>query len=319
MNIVVTGATGFIGAHLCAALSDTHHAVTMVSRSAQIDATKNMRIFPNIDLEKHVDYDTILKDCDVVIHLAGRVHFLNDPDNDSESAYISANTTATLNLARAAVACGVKRFIFLSSIKVNGESTALNKPFTPESIPHPSDGYGRSKLNAEIGLLHIAQSSALEVVVIRPPLVYGPGVRANFLELMRLVHKQIPLPLGSVNNKRSLVGIDNLLSLIVTCLDHPVAPNQVFFVSDNADMSTPELIRLIAQAQGRRARLFPFPQILLHIGAKLFRREHLYLRLCDSLQVDISKTMNLLQWRPIATPSAMLAKTVESADLKSRD
>jgi UDP-glucose 4-epimerase len=319
MNIVITGATGFIGSQLCATLSDTHHSVTMVSRSAQTDTTKNARIFSNIDLQKQVDYDTILKDCDVVIHLAGRVHILNDPANDSEFAYISANTTATLNLARAAVACGVKRFIFLSSVKVNGESTALNEPFTPESVPHPQDAYGRSKLNAEIGLLHIAQSSALEVVIIRPPLVYGPGVRANFLELMKLVHKQIPLPLGSVNNKRCLVGIDNLVSLLVTCLDHPAAPNQVFFVSDNADLSTPDLIRLISQAQGRRARLFPFPQIWLHLGAKLFRREHLYLRLCGSLQVDISKTVNLLGWTPVATPQTTLAKTVAYAGLNSRD
>lgn len=319
MNIVVTGATGFIGEHLCFALAGTHHVVTMISRSAQTETNPSMRLFSNIDLQQQVDYDTILKDCDVVIHLAGRVHNFNDLDNDSEFAYISANTTATLNLARAAVACGVKRFIFLSSVKVNGESTKLNEPFSPESEPHPQDAYGRSKLNAEIGLLHIAHSSALEVVIIRPPLVYGPGVRANFLELMKLVHKQIPLPFGSVNNKRSLVGIDNLVGLIVTCLDHPAAPNQVFFVSDNADLSTPELIRLIAQAQGRRSRLFSFPQIFLHIGAILFRREHLYLRLCGSLQVDISKTVNLLDWTPVATPKEMLAKTVEYAGLNSHD
>lgn len=319
MNIVVTGATGFIGKHLCAALADTQHAVTMVSRSAPTETNPNMRLVSNINLQKQVDYETILKDCDVVVHLAGRVHIINDPDHDPESAYISANTTATLNLARAAVASGVKRFIFMSSTKANGESTVLNEPFRPESTPHPMDAYGRSKLEAEIGLLQLAQSSPLEVVIIRPPLVYGPGVRANFLELMKLVHKQIPLPLGSVNNKRSLVGIDNLVSLIVTCADHPAAPNHVFLVSDNVDVSTPELVRLIAQAQGRRARLFPFPQILLHLGAKLLRREHLYLRLCGSLQVDISKTMNLLQWRPTASPTAMLADTVKHAGLNSRD
>lgn len=301
MNIVVTGATGFIGSHLCNALSSTNHVVSAVSRPA------------------YVDLGSSLKNCDVIIHLAGRVHILNDPDGDSESAYTSANTTATLDLARAAVTHGVKRFIFLSSVKVNGESTSPNMPFTPESDPHPSDAYGRSKLAAENGLLQIAKSSALEVVIIRPPLVYGPGVRANFLELMKLVRRQIPLPLGSVKNKRSFVGIDNLVSLIATCLDHPAAANQVFLVSDNADLSTPDLIRLIAQAQGRRTRLFPFPQGLLHLGARILRREQAYLRLCGSLQVDISKTVNLLGWTPVATPQEILTRAVNYAGSGSRD
>lgn len=319
MNIVVTGATGFIGSHLCAALSDKQHSVTIVSRSAQVGANQHSRTPVQIDLQQHVDYDTLLKGCDVVIHLAGRVHVLNDLGSDLGSAYVSANTTATLNLARAAAARGVKRFIFLSSVKVNGESTALGKPFTPESTPHPTDAYGQSKLDAELGLFDIAESSALEVVIIRPPLVYGPGVGANFLELMKLVHKQIPLPLGAVKNKRSFVGIDNLVSLIVTCLDHPAAPNRVFLVSDNADLSTPDLIRHIAHAQERQPRLFPFPQTLLRLGAKLFHREHLYMRLCGSLQVDITTTMNLLGWRPVATLESMLAQTVAYAGLSSRD
>jgi UDP-glucose 4-epimerase len=319
MNIVVTGATGFVGGHLCTALSETQHVVTMASRSAQTDGDQTKQTSVKIDLEQLVDYDTLLKDCDVVIHLAGRVHIVGDRDRDSESAYISANTIATLNLARAAVAHGVKRFIFLSSIKVNGESTIIDKPFTPNSTPHPADGYGQSKLDAELGLFQIAESSALEVVIIRPPLIYGPGVRANFLELMNLVHKQIPLPLGSVKNKRSFVGIDNLVSLIVTCLDHPAASNHIFFVSDNADMSTPDLIRHIADAQGRRSRLFLFPPALLSLGAKLLHREHLYLRLCESLQVDILTTISLLGWKPVATPESMLAKTVKYAGLNSRD
>lgn len=300
MNIVVTGATGFIGSHLCAALTSTNHVVSTISHSAS------------------PDYGMTLGNCDVIIHLAGRVHVLNDPDGDSESGYISANVTATLDLARAAVANGVKRFIFLSSIKVNGESTPLQAPFKPESASHPIDAYGRSKMAAENGLLEIANSSGLEVVIIRPPLVYGPGVRANFLELMKLVHRKIPLPLGSVRNRRSFVAVDNLVSLIVTCLDHHAAVNQVFLVSDNADLSTPDLIRLIAQAQGRSPRLFPFPRKLLHLGARILRREHLYLRLCDSLQVDISKTVNLLGWNPVTTAQEMLAKTVDYAESNSR-
>ncbi|MEO8364265.1 MAG: SDR family oxidoreductase [Ilumatobacteraceae bacterium] len=319
MNIVVTGATGFIGRHLCSALADTQHQVTIVSRTVPTQFSPNVRIIPNIDLEQQVDYESLLKDCEVIIHLAGRVHVQGDPENDPESAYHSANTAATLNLACAAVANGVKRFVFLSSIKVNGESTPLDAPFTPESTPHPVDAYGKSKLEAENGLFQLTRSSALEVVVIRPPLVYGPGVRANFLQLLNLVHKQIPLPLRSVHNKRSLVGVDNLVNLIVTCVDHPAAPNNVFLVSDNADISTPELVRLIAQAEGRRARLFPCPQFLLWIGAKVLRREDQYLRLCGPLRVDISKTMDLLQWRPTATPTEILARTVKYAGLDSRD
>lgn len=319
MNIVVTGATGFIGTHLCAALSRTSHTMTKVSRSTQTGTDQYPRTVVQIDLQQQVDYDTLLKDCEVVIHLAGRAHILHDSDSDSESAYTSANTTATLNLARAAAAHGVKRFIFLSSIKVNGESTPLDTPFTPESTPHPTDAYGRSKLDAERGLFDIARSSALGVVVIRPPLIYGPGVRANFLELMKLVHKQLPLPLGSLNNKRSFVGIDNLVNLIMTCLDHPAAPGHVFLVSDNADLSTPDLIRHIAHAQGRHLRLFPFPQALLYRGAKILRREHLYRRLCDSLQVDISATMDLLGWKPVASPELGIAQTVQYARLGSHD
>lgn len=319
MNIVVTGATGFIGRHLCAALANTQHQVAIVSRSVLTDLAPNVRTLSNVDLEEQVDYETILKDCEVVIHLAGRVHVQGDPENDPESAYHSANATATLNLARAAVANSVKRFVILSSIKVNGESTPLDAPFTPESTPHPVDAYSKSKLEAENGLFQLARSSSLEVVVIRPPLVYGPGVRANFLQLLKLVHKQLPLPLRSVHNKRSLVGVDNLVNLIVTCIDHPAAPNQIFFASDNADISTPDLVRLIAKAQGRSARLFPCPPFLLRMGAKVLRREDQYLRLCGSLRVDISKTMDVLQWRPIATPTEILARTVEYAGLDSRD
>ncbi|MFA5775178.1 MAG: SDR family oxidoreductase [Ilumatobacteraceae bacterium] len=319
MNIVVTGATGFIGRHLCAALANTQHQVTIVSRSVPTEFGPNVRTIPNIDLEQQVDYATLFKDCEVVIHLAGRVHVQGDPENDPESAYISANSTATLNLAHAAIANGVKRFIFLSSIKVNGESTSLDAPFTPESTPHPIDSYGKSKLEAENGLFQLARSSALEVVVIRPPLVYGPGVRANFLQLLKLVHKQLPLPLRSVHNKRSLVGVDNLVNLILTCINHPAAPNNVFFASDNADISTPDLIRFIAEAEGRRARLFPFPPFLLRMGAKVLRREDQYLRLCGSLRVDISKTMDVLQWRPIATPTEILARTATYAGLGSHD
>lgn len=319
MNILVTGASGFIGGHLCDALSNTQHTVTMVSRSPRSDADRRSQRLVLVDLQDQVDYDELLKDCDAIVHLAGRVHNIHNQGSDSKSAYTSANTTATLNLARAASTRGVKRFIFVSSVKVNGESTKNDEPFTPGSVPHPTDEYSQSKLDAELGLFEISKSSHLEVAIIRAPLVYGPGVRANFLELMKLVHRRVPLPLGSVENKRSLVGIDNLISLIMTCLDHPAAPDHVFFVSDNLDLSTPDLIRHIARAQGLRPRLVPFPPALLRLGAKLIHREHLYMRLCGSLQVDISSTMKLLGWNPIATPESILARTIEYAGFQSHD
>jgi len=309
MNIVITGASGFIGGHLCLALAQTSHLVTAVSREPFTHGTRPRQTDVRADLESQVDYEILLQGCDVIVHLAGLAHQGLDSVNDS--AYKSANETATLNLARAAVRLGVKRFVFISSIKVNGESTPMSNPFTASSVPEPLDAYGASKLAAELGLLSIANTSTFEVTIIRPTLVYGPGVRANFSELMSIVNRQIPLPLSQVRNMRSLLGVGNLVSLIAKCLDHPGASNQTFLVSDNSDLSTPDLIRQIAKAQGRRAYLFPVPMIALRLGAKILRKEHLLSRLCDSLQVDISSTMERLGWTPPFSTGEGIVQTVD--------
>ena len=311
MNIVVTGASGFIGGHLCSALAQTTHLVTAVSREPFNYDERPRQTDVCADLESQVDYEEILQGCDVIVHLAGLAHQGINSVNDS--AYKSANETATLNLARAAVRLGIKRFVFISSIKVNGESTPKGKPFTATSVPKPVDSYGRSKLAAELGLISIANSSSIEVTIIRPTLVYGPGVRANFSELMSIVNRRIPLPLGRIKNKRSLLGVGNLVSLISKCLDHPRAGNQTFLVSDNSDLSTPQLIREIAKAQGHHPYLFPVPMIALRLGAKILRKEHLFSRLCDSLQVDISSTIEILGWTPPLTTADEVLRTVEHA------
>jgi len=311
MNIVVTGASGFIGGHLCSALANTNHFVTAVSRNPLTHAYRPRQTDVVADLESRVDYETLLQGCDVVVHLAGLAH--QGFDSVDDSAYKSANETATLNLARAAARDGVKRFVFISSIKVNGESTPKGNPFTASSTPRPVDAYGSSKLAAEIGLMSIANATSIEVTIIRPTLVYGPGVRANFSELMSIVNKQIPMPFSRVRNKRSLVGVGNLVSLITKCLDHPGASNQTLLVSDNSDLSTPQLIREIAKAQERRAYLFPVPVIMLRLGAKILRKEHLLNRLCDSLQVDISSTIEKLGWTPPFTTADGILETVVHA------
>ncbi len=311
MNIVVTGASGFIGGHLCSALAQTNHFVTAVSRKPFSHGARPRQTEVRADLESQVDYEKLLQGSDVVVHLAGLAH--QGIASVDDSAYKSANETATLNLARAAARHGVKRFVFISSIKVNGESTPKGNPFTASSTPRPVDAYGSSKLAAEIGLMSIANKTSIGVTIIRPTLVYGPGVRANFSELMSIVNRQIPMPFSRVKNKRSLVGVGNLVSLITKCLDHPGAANQTFLVSDNSDLSTPQLIREIAKAQGHHPYLFPVPVIMLRLGAKILRKEHLLNRLCDSLQVDISSTIEKLGWTPPFTTANGILQTVVHA------
>jgi nucleoside-diphosphate-sugar epimerase len=223
---------------------------------------------------------------------------MKDSSGDPLAECRRVNVAGTLNLARQAAAAGVKRFIFLSSIKVNGEQTLPGQPFTEDDVPAPLDPYSTSKYEAEEGLRELARQTGMEVVIIRPPLVYGPGVKANFLNMMRWLHKRVPLPFASLNNRRSLVALDNLIDLIVVCLEHPAAANQTFLVSDGEDMSTTELLQRMAQALGRPARLMPIPASLLEAGAALLGRRDMAQRLCGSLQVDISKAKMLLGWNP---------------------
>lgn len=239
---------------------------------------------------------------------------MKDELADPLSEYRRVNVEGTLNLARQAAAAGIRRFIYISSIKVNGESTPLGKPFVSSTAPAPEDPYGLSKLEAERGLIELVARTGMEVVVIRPPLIYGPGVKGNFASMIKLVEKGLPLPLGAIHNKRSLVGIDNLVDLIIRCIDHPAAANQVFLAGDGEDISTTELLRGVGRAMGKPARLIPVPAGLLQFGATLLGRKAMAQRLLGSLQVDISKTRDLLDWKPPYTVEEGLRRCFERSN-----
>lgn len=285
MNITLTGTTGFVGSALYTSLSQRHF-VRPITR-AQFG-----------DLLPTTDYTSALCNADVVIHLAARVHVMRDKAADPLEEFRRTNTAATLNLARQAANCGVRRFIYLSSIKVNGELTLPDQPFTAEDNYLPNDPYGISKYEAEQGLKEIVQQTGMEVTIIRPPLVYGPAVKANFLNMMHWIHKGIPLPFGAIHNRRSLVALPNLIDLITICIDHPAAANQTFLVSDAEDLSTTQLISKLSHALGKPSRLIPVPQIILMAALKLLGKQALAQRLGGNLQVDISKTRTLLNWTP---------------------
>ena len=298
MTTLVTGANGFIGSSLCNRLESKGLKVRKTLRS-QVPALYNDAIFSISEITDKTNWTSALNNVNIVIHLAARVHVMSDTSADPLQAFRRVNVDATLNLARQAAAMGVKRFIFLSSIKVNGEATIPGQGFYADDRPAPEDAYGISKYEAEQALLSLAKETGMEVVIIRPPLVYGPGVKANFASMMRWLERGFPLPLAAVtHNRRSLVSLDNLVDLIVTCLDHPAAANQIFLVSDGEDMSTAELLKRMGMAQGTPARLFYLPLPLLKWGAILLNKPGIYQRLCGSLQVDITKTQELLGWRP---------------------
>ena len=250
------------------------------------------------DLEPATDWSRALNGVAAVVHCAARVHIMHDTEADPLTAFRTVNVEGTLNLARQAADAGVKRFVFISSVKVNGEHTAPGIPFIETDAPNSQDAYGQSKHEAEQGLHRIAAETGMEVVIIRPPLVYGTGVKANFAALMRAVQRGWFLPLGAVHNQRSLVVLDNLVDFIVTCITHPQAANQTFFVSDGQDLSTTELVRGMARAAGVPARLLPVPVWVLQAGARLLGKEDAVQRLCGNLQVDISKARRLLGWVP---------------------
>jgi nucleoside-diphosphate-sugar epimerase len=250
------------------------------------------------DIGKAADWHAALVGVETLVHLAARVHVMHDTTENPLEAFREVNVHGTLNLAQQAAEAGVKRFIFISSIKVNGEFTRHGHPFTETNTPSPQDAYGVSKHEAEQGLRQIAAVTGMELVVIRPPLVYGPGVKANFAALMRAVQKGWPLPLGAIHNLRSLVALDNLVDFIITCISHPQAANQTFLISDGQDLSTTELVRGLAQAAGVPARLMPVPVWLLGWAGRLVGKGDAVLRLCGNLQIDSSKARNLLGWKP---------------------
>lgn len=296
MSIVITGHTGFVGQALVAGLAE--QSLRLVGRRV---LPQQAGVFFQKNLNAEEDYTDCLQGASVVIHTAARVHIMDDTSADPLTAYRAVNVAATINLARQAAAAGVKRFIFISSIKVNGEGTTLGKPYTAEDEPDATDPYGISKAEAEQQLRTLAASTGMEFVIVRPPLVYGFGVKANFAAMLQLAKKNLPLPLGAIHNSRSMVALDNLVDLIKTCIYHPKAANQTFLVSDDHDVSTTHLIALMVRAYGKTPRLLPVPVSCFKLLGKLTGKQALISRLCGDLQVDITKTKELLGWTPVIT------------------
>ncbi len=295
-TILITGSTGFVGRAVLGMLMHTEARVIAPVR--KVDTDNFLRQFSQIEIsdlsEIGVNQFQLYKP-DVVIHIAAKAHVAGVSLVELQQV----NTDATLNLARAAAAAGVKRFVFLSSIGVNGISNV--KPFNVEDLLAPVEDYAISKLQAEIGLKQLALDTGLEVVIIRPPLVYGENAPGNFGKLAKLAQKNLPLPLGAIHNKRSLVALDNLVDLIITCIDHPKAANQTFLVSDDQDVSTTELLEMMARAAGKKPRLLPVPVSWLRLAGKLTGKLAVIDRLCGNLQVDISHTKETLGWKPPIT------------------
>ncbi|MBD9656075.1 SDR family oxidoreductase [Pseudomonas sp. PDM12] len=311
-RIMVTGGSGFVGRTLLERLHQDGYGLIAPSRTPLAQAPAGV-VNPLVaGLAVDVDWSASLEGAAVVIHSAARVHVMNDTAADPLMEFRKANVDGTLSLARQAAAAGVQRFIFLSSIKVNGEGTELGHPYRADDTPAPQDPYGVSKMEAEQGLRALASETGMEVVIIRPVLVYGPGVKANFRSMMSWLRKGIPLPLGATGNKRSLVAVDNLVDLIATCIDHPAAANQTFLVSDGEDLSTTQLLQRMGSALGRPARLLPVPASLLQAGAAMLGRRAIAQRLCGSLQVDIGKTRELLAWAPPVSVDDALRKTARA-------
>ncbi|WP_288649742.1 NAD-dependent epimerase/dehydratase family protein, partial [Pseudomonas sp. UBA5568] len=263
-TLLITGASGFVGSALCQGLATveglTPRAALRPSSQSPLAGIDAVTV---ADLSAETDWQAALVDVDVVVHAAARVHVMKETATDSLAEFRRVNVQGTLNLARQAAAAGVRRFIFISSIKVNGETSQLGRPLHADDTPAPQDAYGVSKHEAEQGLRAVAAETGMEVVVIRPVLVYGPGVKANFLSMMRWLERGVPLPLGAVHNRRSLVSLGNLVDLIITCVDHPAAAGQTFLASDGEAVSLSELLRALGRALGRPARLVPVPAALL--------------------------------------------------------
>ena len=307
MNVFLTGANGFIGSCLYRFLSKKNYRISCTVRSGSLSGHE-IRVG---EVDSDTRWDAYLPGVDAVIHLCARVHIMNDRSVSSLSEFRHVNVGGTLNLARQAAAAGVKRFIFISSIKVNGEQTDPNQPLTENSPPSPTDPYSISKYEAEQGLWEISRETGMDVVIIRPPLVYGPGVKANFLRMMQWLERGIPLPLGGIKNKRSLVALDNLVDFICTCVEHPAAANQLFLVSDDHDLSTPALLHSLAGFMRTPDRVFSIPSPLLDMTARLLGKSNEIQRLCGSLQVDITKAKELLAWKPPVSVDHALKETAE--------
>lgn len=294
MQVGITGANGFVGSALFRELASGN--AVQVTGSVRRLASSHAGLFRINTMDALTDWSRFLDGQQVIIHVAARAHVQKDDSVDPWTEYRKVNVEGTINLAHQAARAGVKRFIFISSIGVNGNIT--DRPFTENDPPCPAELYARSKWEAEQGLWQVQQQTGMEIVIIRPPLIYGPGAPGNFGSLVRWVRKGVPLPLGAVHNSRSFVALDNLIDLIITCIDHPAAANQVFLASDGEDLSTTALLRAVARAMGKNEQLVPVPAWILMLGAASLGKRPVARRLLGSLQVDISKARNLLGWEP---------------------
>lgn len=308
MRVLVTGASGFVGSALCPHLAALGHEVLPAVRKPSGVTSGIVR---ECIVQNALSLQAALKGCDSVIHLAARVHVMNDYEQDSLEVFRVNNVDTTLELANYAVKAGVRRFVFMSSIKVNGEETPHGGSFKPDDLVNPMDSYAISKLEAERGLMEIARKTGLEVVIIRPPLVYGPGVKGNFASLIKWVKYGVPLPLGAIHNLRSMIGLDNLLSFTALCADMKSSPNakwQVFLVSDGQDVSTPELLRRVAKAYECKSRLFSVPVGHMYLAARWIGKPSLADRLLGSLVIDDSKARQMLGWNTVCSMDEQLKK-----------
>jgi nucleoside-diphosphate-sugar epimerase len=305
LKILVTGASGFVGAAICRQLTSESKNFLPVHRDGQ-------QLGSSIgSINGSTDWSNALKEISHVIHTAARVHVMKGKGTDSLSKFRKVNVEGTLNLARQCAESGVKRFIFISSIKVNGEQTTNGMAFTEKDEPRPCDPYAISKHEAEERLRNLALETSMEVVVIRPPLIYGPGVKANFLSLMKIVKAGFPLPLGRIDNKRSMVSLDNIVDIIITCLTHSKAGNQTFLISDGESLSVTQLLNRLASAMDLPSRLIPIPSPYLQFGLRIIGKQSIANRLLGSLQIDNTKIKTMLNWSPILNVDEGLRKTVK--------
>lgn len=309
-SILVTGANGFVGHAVCECVLNLGMKVrgSYRSTSSQSRVPEGVEKIHISSVDGTTDWSSALLGVNVIVHTAARVHVMRDTSADPLAEFRRVNVAGTLSLARQAADAGVRRFIYISSIGVNGAET-FDMPFTAEDKADPNSPYAVSKHEAEVGLRQLTQKTGVEVVIIRPPLVFGPGAPGNFNKLLLIVHRGIPLPLGAIHNKRSLVALDNLVDLIVICLHHPAAANQTFLVSDGEDLSTTVLLQRTGAALGRPARLIPVPARVLRTAARLLGKAGIAQQLCGSLQVDISKTRDLLGWTPPVSVDDALMQT----------